>query len=151
AARVEAERAAAARAEAARVEAEKAATARAEAARVEAERAAAARAEAARVEAERAAAARAEAARVEAEQAEIERREAARRAIGRQLDEEAAQRQAASRSLPSSYGLRRYKLFGRTDPNPELIRWVEAWARKIQMNMTIDMVREAAKLPHTDP
>jgi len=156
--RVEAARAEAARVEAARAEAERAAAARAEVARAEVARAEAARVEAeraaaAQAEAERAAAARAEAARVEAERAEIERREAARRAIGQQLDEEAAQRQAAaaSRSLPSSYSLRRYKLFGRTDPNPELIRWVEAWARKIQMNMTIDMVRDAAKQPHIDP
>jgi TonB family protein len=29
--------------------------------------------------------------------------------------------------------------------------WAEAWARKIQLNMTFDMVREAAKQPHTDP
>ena len=90
---------------------------------------------------------------MEAIQAEDARREAARRAIGRQLDEEAAQRQSgsATRSLPSSYSLRRYKLFGRTDPNAELIQWVEAWARKIMLNMTFDMVREAAKQPHTDP
>jgi len=29
--------------------------------------------------------------------------------------------------------------------------YVEAWERKIQLNMTFDMVREAAKLPHTNP
>jgi TonB family protein len=28
---------------------------------------------------------------------------------------------------------------------------VEAWSRKIELNMTFDMVREAAKQPHTDP
>jgi hypothetical protein len=154
----------AARVQAARVEAERAEAARVEAARVEAERASAARVEAARVRAARAEAARVEAARVveaaraEAEQVEAARREAARRAIGRQLDEEAARREAAttsagaSRSLPPPWSsARRYRLFGRTDPNAELILYAEAWARKIQMNMTFDMVREAAKQPHTDP
>jgi hypothetical protein len=86
-----------------------------------------------------------------------ERLEAARRAIGRQLDEEAARRQAAaasedsSRSLPPPWSLRRYRLFGRTDPNAELIRWAEAWARKIEMNVTFDIIREVTKQPHTDP
>jgi hypothetical protein len=84
-------------------------------------------------------------------QEEDERREAARRAIGRQLDEEAARRAAAARQPPAWSSGRRYRLFGRTDPNPELIQWAEAWSRKIQLNMTFDMVREAAKQPHTDP
>jgi hypothetical protein len=53
--------------------------------------------------------------------------------------------------LPSSSGVRRGRLFGRTDPNPELIRYAEAWARKIELNMTIDMVREAVKRPYTNP
>ena len=52
---------------------------------------------------------------------------------------------------PSSSSARRYRLWGRTDPNAELILYAEAWARKIQLNMTFDMVREAAKQPHTDP
>lgn len=56
-----------------------------------------------------------------------------------------------SRTLPPPWNLRRYRLFGRTDPNAELMLWAEAWARKIQLNMTFDMVREAAKQPHTDP
>ena len=173
AARVESERVEAARAEAARVEAERAEAARAEAARVEAARVEAARVEAARVEAarveaEHAEAARAEAARVEAgsseaaraaaEQEAVARREAARRAMGRQLDEEAARRDAAraatdrSSSTPPPWSsARRYRLFGRSDPNAELIEYAEGWARKIQLNMTFDMVREAAKQPHTDP
>ena len=33
----------------------------------------------------------------------------------------------------------------------ELILYVEAWSRKIQLNKTFDMVREAAKQPHNDP
>jgi len=82
------------------------------------------------------------------------RREAALRAIGRQLDEEADRREAATaaaRLAPSSSSVRRYRLFGRTDSNAELILYAEAWSRKIQLNMTFDMVREAAKQPHGDP
>jgi len=40
---------------------------------------------------------------------------------------------------------------GRTDPNAELVRYAETWARKIELNMTIDMVREVAKQPHRNP
>jgi TolA protein len=174
-ARQEAERQAAAQKEVARQEAERQAAARQEAtrqetARQEAERQAAAQQEVARQESEQKAAARQEAARQEAAQQEAarqaaaqqeaarqeaeEKREVRLRAIGRQLDEEAARRDAASaasRPLPSSSGLRRYRLFGRADANAELILYVEAWERKIQLNMTFDMVREAAKLPHTNP
>ncbi len=145
AARVEAARVEAARVEAARVEAARVEAARVEAARVEAARVEAARVEAARVEAARVEAARVEAARVEAAQEAAARREAVLRAIGRQLDEEADRREAASSA-------RRYWLFGRTDPNAEVVLYVEAWSRKIQLNVTtFDMVREAAKQPHTDP
>jgi outer membrane biosynthesis protein TonB len=75
------------------------------------------------------------------------------RAIGRQLDEEAARREAAAvaRQSPSWSSARRYRLFGRTDPNAELILYAEAWSRKIELNMTFDMVREAAKQHHSDP
>ena len=41
--------------------------------------------------------------------------------------------------------------FGRTDPNAELILYAEAWSRKIQLNLTFDMVREAVQQPHADP
>ena len=74
--------------------------------------------------------------------------------MGRQLDEEAARRdaaQAASRLLPSSSTLRRGRLFGRTDPNAELILYAEAWSRKIHLNMGFEMVRKHAQQPHTDP
>lgn len=47
--------------------------------------------------------------------------------------------------------MRRGRLFGRADPNAELVLYAEAWARKIQLNMTFEMVREAAKRPHTNP
>lgn len=73
--------------------------------------------------------------------------------MGRQLDEEAARREseAAARQSPLWSGLRRYRLFGRSDPNATLLRYAEAWTRKIEMNMTFDMVREAAKQPHANP
>ena len=74
--------------------------------------------------------------------------------MGRQLDEEAARReaaQAATRLSPSSSALRRARLFGRTDPNAELILYAEAWSRKIHLNMAFETVREAAKQAHTDP
>ena len=47
--------------------------------------------------------------------------------------------------------MRRGRLFGRSDVNAELTQYAEAWARKIQLNMTFDLVREPAKQPHTDP
>jgi TonB C terminal len=168
AARQEATKQARARQETAQQEAVIAEAARADAKLQEAARLAAAKVEAVRAEAERQAAgrqaeARQEAARVEAArlatlQAEAEKREARLQAIGRQLNEEADRRDAAaaaqrlSPALPSSWSsLRRGRLFGRTDPNTELIAYAEAWGRKIQLNMTFDMVREAAKQPHTDP
>jgi TonB family protein len=129
-----------------RQEAERQETARQETARREAERQQAAQREAAQKEA----------ARVEAQEAEA-RREARLRAIGRQLDEEAARRDAAAASaggsspLPPPWNLRRYRLFGRTDPNEDIIRYAEAWERKIQLNTTVDVAREAAKERHADP
>ena len=154
AARVQAAEVEAARVKAAEVEAARVKAAEVEAARVKAAEVEAARVKAAAVETARVKAAEVEAARVEARQEAAARREAALRAIGRQLDEEAARREAATaaaRLLPSSSSARRYWLFGRTDPNAELILYVEAWSRKIEMNMTFDLVREAAKQPHTDP
>ena len=93
-------------------------------------------------------------------QSEAEKREERLRAIGRQLNEEADRRDAAAGStatrpsplLPHSAStLRRGRLFGRTDSNAELVLYAEAWSRKIELNMTFDMVREAAKQPHTQP
>ena len=105
-------------------------------------------------------AARQERARQEQAQRERSEQEAKRqerlRAIGKQLDEEAAQREAAlnrpSRTLlPTVSSLRRGWLFGRADPNTELVLYAEAMSRKIEMNMTFDMVREAVKQLHTRP
>ena len=118
----------------------------------------AARQEAAREESARQEAARQQAARIEAQEAEA-RREARLRAIGRQLDEEAAQREAAATERRSTSQLpppswapaRRYRLFGRTDPNEDIIQYAEAWERKIEMNTTFDTIREAVQQPHTDP
>lgn len=162
AARQEAVRVEAARLETLRQETARQAAAQQEAQRHEAARQEAARVEAARLEAQRQeaarlAAARQEAVRVLAEQEEA-RREARLRAIGRQLDEEAARRKAASAAarLPSTLPLslsttRRVRLWGRTDPNVELVQYAEAWARKIQFNTPVDTVREVAKRPHTTP
>ncbi|NRF65467.1 cell envelope integrity protein TolA [Aquincola sp. S2] len=152
--RLEAERQKAAQQAAARQEAEQQ-----EAARQKAAQAEAARQEAERQKAAQQAAARQEAARVQAAEDDNARREAARRAMGRQLDEEAAaRREAAAKEAPPTSNLpyswssaRRGRLFGRTDPNAELVLYAEAWARKIHQNMTIDMVREAARRPHIDP
>ena len=58
---------------------------------------------------------------------------------------------AAARPNPSSSGVRRYRLFGRTDPNAEIVLYAETWSRKIEMSMTLEMGREEAKQPHTDP
>ncbi len=154
AARQEAARQDATRQEAARQEATRQEAARQEAARAENARQEATRQEAAQVEAARARTTQLEAARIEVAQDAAARREAALRAIGRQLDEEAARREgatAAARPSPSWSSARRYRLWGRTDPNAEIILYAEAWSRKIQLNMTFDMVREAAKQPHTDP
>ncbi|MDO8178107.1 MAG: TonB C-terminal domain-containing protein [Undibacterium sp.] len=137
-----------AQANAARVEAE-----RKELSRQETARQAAAQQEAGRQEAARQAVIQIEATRLAALQAEAEKRQEKLRAIGRQLNEEAARRDAAAaqRQLPSASSARRGRLLGRTDPNAELILYAEAWSRKIQLNMTFDMVREAAKQPHTNP
>ena len=70
------------------------------------------------------------------------------------MNEEADRRDAAAaaqRLLPSESSVRRGRLYGRTDANAELVLYAEAWARKIQLNMTFDMVRDVAKQPHTDP
>lgn len=127
---------------------------RIEAARVEAERQEAARLEAERREAERREALRLEAARLAAAREEEERREARLRAIGRQLDDEARQREAAAAGskLPLSLSTaRRIKLWARTDPNVELVQYAEAMARKIQMNTPAETVRDLARRPHVDP
>jgi outer membrane biosynthesis protein TonB len=78
--------------------------------------------------------------------------------MGRQLDQEAARREAASPAArsassppPSWSTARRARLWGRTDPNAELVQYAEAWARKIHFNTAVDLVREVAKRPHTNP
>jgi hypothetical protein len=161
--RLEAERQETARRAAEQLEAQRQEDARREAARLEAERQeavrrAAAQLQAQRQEAGRQDALRAEAARREAKQQEEARREALLRAIGRQLDEEAARREAASaaarprNTLPLSLSTaRRARLWGRTDPNVELVEYAEAWARRIQFNTPVETVRELAKRPHTPP
>lgn len=145
AARLQAEREEAARKLAERQEAAKQELARQDATRQEAARQQATK-DAARLDALRSAA------------ADEVRREERLRAIGRQLNEEAAQREAAAsaaakaaRSLPSASPLRRGRLFGLADPDTEMVLYAEAWARKIQLNQTFELVREAAKRTHVDP
>jgi TolA protein len=152
-----------ARTEAARVEAERQAQARL--AQQEAARQEAARQEAMRQEAARQAqqAQQAQAQQAQAQQAPARpalsaqeaQREERLRAIGRQLNQEAAQRDAANgppgTPLPQVSGQRRGWLVGRADPNTELITYAQAMGRKIELNMTIDTVRDAARQPHRQP
>lgn len=152
-----------ARQEAAKLAAQRAEAARLEAARVEVAKLAALatqRAEAAKQEAAKQDAARADAAKLAADKEEEARREARRQAMGRQLNEEAARRDAVQRGanadstkqLPYSYGsIRRARLWGRTDPNTELVNYAEAWARKIQFNTPVDVVQNIAKQKYTNP
>jgi hypothetical protein len=146
--------------EAARQEANKQEAARRDAAKQEAARQDAIAQEAARQDAAKQEATREERARQELAQRERKEQEAAReerlRAIGKQLNAEAAQRDTASdrtsRSLlPTVSGLRRGWLLGRADANNDLVLYAEAMSRKIQLNMTFDMVRAAVKQPHTRP
>jgi outer membrane biosynthesis protein TonB len=116
--------------------------------------------EAARQEATRQEATRQE--REKQEQAQRDRaeqeaqREERLRAIGRQLALEAAQRDAAANrpagSLPpTGTALRRAWLVGRADPNAPLVQYAEAISRKIERNMTFDMVRDVVKQSHVRP
>ncbi len=45
---------------------------------------------------------------------------------------------------------RRVKLYGRTHPNAELMRYAEAWAQRIQANTGVETIQELAKRPHGD-
>jgi hypothetical protein len=171
--RQEAARQEAARVEVARLENERRENERREIERREIERRENERQAAVRLEAQRQQTARQEAARVQPVPPEAPvlaaappvprvevgqdeaRREAVLRAIGRQLDEEADRRQAASAAhapspLPHSLSTgRRVRLWGRTDPNVELVQYAEAWARKIQFNTVVEAIRDVVKRPHT--
>ncbi len=124
---------------------------RQEAARQAAQRLAQERADAVRLEAVRQEQAKRELAQREKAQQEAEREERLK-AIGRQLNQEAAQRDAASRApLPAASALRRGWLFGRADPNGDLVLYAEAISRKIEKNMTFEMIRDVVKQAHTSP
>ncbi len=167
AARAETTRLAAAQLEAQRQEIARQGVARADAARDAARdvardaAGAAARLDSERQEGVRQDAARIEASRALAEKEEDAKRDARRQAMGRTLNEEAAQRKAAeaaetatrsTSTLPYSLSTaRRARLWGRTDPNAELVLYADGWARKIESNTLLDTVREVAKRPHTDP
>ena len=137
----EAAREALAQAEAARQE--RARQEQAQQARAEQEsRLAQARQDASKEEAARQAQAKQEEAQRERAQQESKREERLR-AIASQLKQEAAQ--------PTTSSLRRGWLFGRADPNADLVLYAETLRRKIELNMTFDMVRDAVKQPHTQP
>ena len=84
------------------------------------------------------------------DQAEREREDRLR-AIGQQLNAEAALRDRPAPAQPTVSALRRGWLFGRADQNADLVLYAEAMSRKIQMNMTFDIVREAVRQAHTAP
>lgn len=83
-------------------------------------------------------------------------REERLRAIGRQLNEEADRRREAEAAAPPDtpkywQTLRRGRIFGYTDASEELVRYAQAFARKVEQNMTFELVREAAKQRHQTP
>lgn len=175
AAREQAAREQAAREQAAREQAAREQAAREQAAREQAAREQAASEQAAREQAAREQAAREQAAREQerASQAQagqaalpsasvvqgpptpLAPREERLRAIAEQLAREAAQRNPSNSPpgapQPTVSGQRRGWLFGRSDPNQDLVVYAQAMSRKIEMNMTLDMVRAAVKQPHTQP
>jgi membrane protein involved in colicin uptake len=153
-ARIEADRQENTRQAAASKEAARQEAARAESARIEAERMESARQAAASEESARQDVARVESAQLDAKREQDAKRDAARRAMGRQLDEEAAHRKAAEEAMPrssSANSLRRGRLFGRTDSNAELVLYADAWSRKIHLNTALGTVHEARNQSHTDP
>ncbi len=146
--------------EAQKQEAERRAAAGREAARQEALAQEAARQEAAR----QAQAGQAQAGQAQARQAQeklaLAQREKAQqeaqreerlRAIGRQLNEEAAKRDAAAKLPPTTSSLRRGWLFGRSDANADMVQYAQAMSHKIEMNQSFDTVRELIKQPHAQP
>ena len=110
--------------------------------------------EAARQNAAKQEAARQEQAKLDQAQRERAEQEAQReerlRAIGKQLNAEAVQRDP-NRPSPTTSSLRRGWLFGRADANADLVHYAQAMSRKIEMNMAFDMVRELVKQPHANP
>lgn len=145
----------AAREQAAREQAAREQTAREQAAREQAAREQAAREQERASQAQVGQAASPPASAVQGQPAPLAPREERLRAIAEQLAREAAQRNPSSSPLgvpqPTVSGLRRGWLFGRSDPNQDLVQYAQAMSRKIEMNMTLDVVREAVKQPHTQP
>ncbi|RZA36562.1 MAG: TonB family protein [Lysobacteraceae bacterium] len=148
-----------ARQEQARLEQTKLEQAKLEQAKLEQAKLEQAKLEQAKLEQARQEQARQEPARQEEAKKELARRERAEqdakreerlRAIGRQLDQESAERDRANRA-PAAGVLRRGWLFGRADPNVELVQYAQAMGRKIELNMTYDIVRDAVKGRHVSP
>jgi TonB family protein len=93
-------------------------------------------------------------------------REALLRALGRDLEQEAERREVAAAatreaaadvarrppSLANTWSSpRRYRLYGRSDPNAVLVLYAETWGRKIELNTTSETVREVTRYRHIDP
>jgi len=57
-------------------------------------------------------------------------------------------------SSPLPYSLsdpRRYRLFGRSDPNAEIVVYAESWSQRIERSFMIQTWRETLKQSHSDP
>ncbi len=163
AARLETARQEAIQQELARQEQARQEQARQEQARQEQARQEQARLEEAQREQERARQAQAQATQSPVQQGPADRSQAAQlapraerlRAIAEQLARESAGGDRAGSAPgvppPAVSGLRRGWLFGRSDPNQDLVQYAQAMGSKIELNRTLDMVREAVKQPHTQP
>ena len=143
------------REQAAREQAAREQAAREQAAREQAAREQAAREQERASQAQASQAASPQAPAVQGQPAPLAPREERLRAIAEQFAREAAQRNPGNsppgEPQPTVSGQRRGWLFGRSDPNQDLVVYAQAMSRKIEMNMTLDMVREAVKQPHTQP
>ena len=143
------------REQAAREQAAREQAAREQAAREQAAREQAAREQERASQAQASQAASPQAPAVQGQPAPLAPREERLRAIAEQFAMEAAQRSPGNSPpgvpQPTVSGQRRGWLFGRSDPNQDLVVYAQAMSRKIEMNMTLDMVREAVKQPHTQP
>lgn len=91
-------------------------------------------------------------AQVQRERAEQEaQREERLRAIGQQMKQEAKLEADQRTPLAGASSARRGWLFGRADANAELVKYAEEMARKIELNQTMDIVRDALRQTHVAP
>ncbi|MDQ2822558.1 MAG: hypothetical protein M3Y65_19630 [Pseudomonadota bacterium] len=91
-------------------------------------------------------------AQIQRDRAEQEaQREERLRAIGQQMKQEAKLEADQRTPLAGASSARRGWLFGRADANAELVKYAEEMARKIELNQTMDIVRDALKQAHVAP